>query len=198
VTVRSRLLVPAGKDGTSGRVGVVALCPTRQATLLDFAAMRGAGWSINDFVFTMPRTARCGLRLLFYQADWHVAGSMFDVDAVWLRTPPSAVGGVQVPLPLSVLSEPDPTVQLTYTGSGSLGAWSGGRWTTLAVLPAATGRTVVVDLPAQFQGRHVNLGYHELHVSELWHLWDDTGDAVARRYGLAWQPLAPSYHSLTF
>ena len=155
-------------------------------------------WSVNDLVFTMPRSARCGLRLLFYQADYHVVGTMFDVDAVWLRTPPSAVGAVQVPLPLSVLDEPTPRVRLTYTGSGWLGAWSGGRWTQLALLPAATDRTVVVDLPAQFQGRHVNLGYDELHVLELWTLWHDTGDVVARRYGLAWQPLAPSHHSLVF
>ena len=115
LTFRARLTVPAGKNGTSGRVTVAAVCSSGLATLFDYGALRGKAWSSFDFMVTMPKTAGCAMRLLFYQDDWHVVGSSLDVDDVSVETPPLISGGVKVPLPLSVIEEPSPLVEVTYT-----------------------------------------------------------------------------------
>ena len=198
LTFRARLTVPAGKNGTSGRVTVAAVCSSGLATLFDYGALRGKAWSSFDFMVTMPKTAGCAMRLLFYQEDWHVVGSSLDVDDVSVETPPLISGGVKVPLPLSVIEEPSPLIEVTYTGSGWLGAWFAGHWYRLAYLPAATKGTVRAALPARFQGRNVNLGYDELHVREMYLIYQATGDATAKTYGVAWQPMAPSYMALNF
>ena len=198
LTFRARLTVPAGKNGTSGRVTVAAVCSSGLVTLFDYGALRGKAWSSFDFMVTMPKTAGCAMRLLFYQNDWHAVGSSLDVDDVSVETPPLISGGVKVPLPLSVIDEPSPLVEVTYSGSGWLGAWFAGHWYRLAYLPAATKATVRAALPARFQGRNVNLGYDELHVRELYLIYHATGDATAKTYGVAWQPMAPSYMALNF
>src|SRR2546423_1869363 len=115
-----------------------------------------------------------------------------DYDDVLLRLPDSAIGAVRPTLPLSVVAGPAPGVEATYGGGGGLGAGCRGRWHVPATLAPATARPVRVQLPLRFQGRHVNLAYHELHVLEMARLYGATGEQPALTYGLRWQPLAPS------
>ena len=190
---RARLIHTPNVNSTSGRVGLIALCPGAAPRILsENYAVRGDKFSGFDLLVRTP-VARCGLRVEIYENDWTVKGSRVDYSTVSLSLPQYASPGVTPIYPLEVLAVRAPRVQVNYTGAGWLQMWSQGRWVTVGTLPKrSTASTITsVAVPGWGQGRNIHVGYHESHVAELTTLYSRTGSTLFQQTALRWLPLAP-------
>lgn len=195
---RAKLQHTPNTNSTSGRVGVIALCPGASPRILaENYAVRGDNFSTFDMIVRTP-PARCGLRVQLYENDWTFTGSKVTYSTVSLSLPQYASPAVQPTYPLEVLAVKAPRVQVNYTGSGWLQMWSQGRWFTVGTLPQrATVSTITnVVVPGWAQGRNIHVGYHEIHVMELTALYRRTGTLLFQQTGRRWLPLAPAAWSL--
>ena len=195
---RARLEHTPNVNSTSGRVGVIALCPGSAPRILtENYAVRGDRFSNFDMLVRTP-AAKCGLRVEIYENDWKYKGSKIAYSAVSLSLPQYGSPSVRPIYPLEVLAVRAPGIQLNYTGAGWLQMWSEGRWFTVGTLPKrnTTSTITTVAVPGWAQGRNIHLGYHEAHVAELTALYKRTGSPLYQQTGLRWLPLAPKDWSL--
>lgn len=195
---RAKLQHTPNTNSTSGRVGLIAVCPGATPRILaENYAVRGNNFSTFDMIVRTP-PARCGLRVQLYENDWTFTGSKVTYSNVSLSLPQYASPAVQPTYPLEVLAVKAPRVQVNYTGSGWLQMWSQGRWFTVGTLPQRTTASTIttVGVPGWAQGRNIHVGYHEIHVMELTTLYRRTGTVLFQQTGQRWLPLAPAAWSL--
>lgn len=187
--------IPARQVGTSGSYVLNAQCPSGTVALRSEGTIRGYDWSTFNVAVTMPST-RCALLVGFYPTG-HTPGTTVQIRNVSLRRVQARPSAGVPDLPLRVLASPHPTIQLSYVGSGTVQVWREGRWVDVATLPAtSTPSTVTVPVPAWAQGRTVNWGYDEIHVTELYVLGTELHDADLLAVARKWAPMAPSRHYL--
>lgn len=194
VSWRAKLERTTNVNSTSGRVGLIALCPgVAPRILAENYAVRGDVFSGFDMLVRTP-VAKCGLRVQIYENDWTFKGSKVVFGAVSLSLPQYGSPAVSPAYPLEVLAVRTPRIQVNYTGSGWLQMWLQGRWFTVGTLPhrntVSTITTILV--PGWAQGRNIHLGYHEHHVAELTSLYSRTGSKLFQQTALRWLPLAPA------
>lgn len=190
-----RTSYPSGENGASGKVVVVAHCPSGKRIIGENNITRARALSQLDMLVKVPAES-CALQVLLYQTDWTVTNTTVHYDNVTLTPMQSTAGAVAVTWPLELKDALTAEVTLTTTGVGELQAYSQGRWWALAQLNSTSPRTVTVTVPERFTGRNLHFGYHEMHVDELVSLYRRTADPVFLEYAQRWRPLAPSKESL--
>lgn len=190
-----RTAIPTNEDGASGKVVVVAQCPSGKHTIGENNITRAKALSQLDMLVKVPAEA-CALQVLLYQTDWTVTNTTVYYDNVTLTPMQSTAGAVAVNWPLEMQDAPTSKVTLTTTGVGELQAYMQGRWWTVAKLSSTSPKTVTVAVAEQFTGRNLHFGYHETHVDELLSIYRRTADPVFLNYAQRWRPLAPSKNHL--
>jgi hypothetical protein len=188
VSWRARLTRPYEQVSMPGDVVLQAVCGAN-VTAIAVADVRSTTLGAESITGKIP--AGCAPRVKLYQADgcWPSNVEFAQVSAFAA----DAVGGATAPrYPISVVSVPTVSLQVTYTGSGRLQGWFQGQWTTFADLPPGAHTIATVAVPAYLQGRAVNLRYHNAHIAEFDTLYHLTGDPVLRDRALAWLAYAPA------
>lgn len=193
---RSKVRVPDGKPGTSGRVSAVAMCPHSTRMIADSLILRSRQMTRMGLTVTLPNGG-CSLKIILYQAKSDVPGTEVTFDQVTLRRADSVGGAARPVYPLSVLSAPVSRLALTFNGSGELQAYSEGRWSDIATLDSGGDwASTAVVIPERYTGRNLHFGYHEVDVDELAALYNRTGDQTFLKFAERWLPMAPSRNAV--
>ncbi len=193
--VRSRLTVPRGKPGTSGKVMAYEECSGRYRVLHTTAKLRSPAWVSHDLGFPAPR-AGCSLEIRLTSGNQGPANTVVEFDDVVLSRA-DHIGSATTPrYALRVDRTPVNAFTLTGVGSATLQAHADGRWQDVADVTLAGGTPMQMVLPERFTGRNLHYGYHENHVSELMQLYRMTGEPIFLEFARRWAPLAPAHNGL--
>jgi hypothetical protein len=179
------------REGTASSSGRVVLRARCGATVTELAAadVRGTG-QVTESITGTPN-AGCALQVLLAKADPVDRPVTIEYRDVAVRLSEPVGAAVPPSYPMSVLQVPRLFARVTFTGSGTLQGYTGGRWITVGSLDGGRG-SATVEIPAFLQGRNVNLRYHDSHVRELAVLFTLTGDPALRERALSWLRYAPS------
>lgn len=191
LTVSSRLTVPAGKPGASGKVIVYQRCASGTSVLFTTTQTRSRDWAAQDLTFPAPRSG-CTMDVRLTSGAEGPPGTIVEFDDVTLGRA-DAVGANVVPrYDFSVSRTPTNTLALRGSGRATLQAHEGGRWRDVGSVSLTAGSVDTVLIPERLTGRNLHWGYHESHVVELMALHRLTGDSLYLEFARRWAPLAPS------
>ncbi len=190
LSVRSRLTVPPGKPGTSGKVIVYERCSSGTKVIFTTTKTRSPQWAAQDMGFAGPR-AGCSMEVRLTSGAESPAGTIVEFDDVNLSRADAV--GVHVVPPVDLLVHRSPVTTLSVRGSGraTLQAHADGRWRDIASVSLSGGTASHVVIPERLTGRNLHWGYHENHVAELMALHRLTQDAVYLDFARRWAPLSP-------
>ncbi|MEO7588984.1 MAG: hypothetical protein ABIS84_13280, partial [Arachnia sp.] len=193
--VRSRLTLPTGAPGTSGKIMAYERCSGKYRVLHTDTKLRSTDWASYTLTFPAPR-AGCLLEIRLTSGNKGPANTIVEFDDVVLSRAERLGDSVVPAYDMRVDRTPVNTVSLTGTGTATLQAHADGRWQDVAevsLTPGSTSRTVI---PERFTGRNLHYGYHESHVVELLDLHRLTGDELFLDFARRWAPLASEKNGL--
>ncbi len=195
LSARSRLTLPAGGPGTSGKVMAYEQCSGRYRVLHTTTKLRSQAWASYDLTFPAPR-AGCALEIRLTSGLKTPSNTVIEFDDVTLSRA-DAVGTAATPA-YDLRVDRTPVNAFTFTGVGqaTLQAHQDGQWRDIANVVLSAGSPTTVTVPERFTGRNLHYGYHESHVSELMQLHKMTGDSVFLEFARRWAPLAPAHNGL--
>ena len=195
LTLSGRVELPDGKPGESGRMVVYSRCGTTGVTglLAETQVFRGT-WATHDLSFVAP-PAGCSVLFQLLTGDYRKAGTKVTVDNVEVRASDMLGRAVTPQWELYVWKSPTSTIALTGTGTATLEAYDEGRWRPISTV-SLTGSTRQVTVPERLTGRNIHYGYHQLHVHELFSLYQRTSRQYLLDYARRWIPMAPSRNGL--
>ena len=194
LSARSRLTVPGGKSGTSGKVIVYERCSSGTRVIFTTTKTRSPQWASQDMAFKAPLSG-CSMEVRLTSGTEGPAGTVVEFDDVTLSRADAVGGHVTPSYDLLVHRSPVNTVTLSGTGAATLQAHADGRWRDVASVSLSSGTSSTVVIPERLTGRNLHWGYHENHVAELMALHRLTNDPVYLKFARRWAPLSPAQSS---
>lgn len=191
LTARTRLSLPAGAEGNTGKVIVYERCSSGTRVLFSTTQTRSPAWASQDMTFPAPRAA-CSMDVRLTSGAAGPAGTTVEFDDVTLARADTVGSHVVPSYDFHVHRTPSNTLTLTGSGRATLQAHDGGRWRDVGAVALGTGTAGTVVIPERLTGRNLHWGYHENHVVELMALHRLTGDSLFLEFARRWAPLAPS------
>ncbi|RMB60025.1 D-glucuronyl C5-epimerase family protein [Tessaracoccus antarcticus] len=189
LAVRSRLTLPTGAPGTSGKIMAYERCSGKYRVLHTTSKLRSTSWASYNVGFPAPR-AGCSLEIRLTSGNKGPANTVVEFDDVRLSRAEVIGESVTPAYDMLVDRTPVNTLSLTGAGSATLQAHADGRWQDVAEVRLTPGSSSGAVIPERFTGRNLHYGYHESHVVELLQLYRLTQEVVFLDFARRWAPLA--------
>ncbi len=195
LSARSRLTLPTGGAGTSGKIMAYEQCSGRYKVLHTTTKLRSQTWAHYDLTFPAPR-AGCALEIRLTSGLKTPSNTIIEFDDVTLSRADEVGKAAKPAYDLRVDRTPANTLTFTGVGQATLQAHRDGGWQDVADVVLSPGAPTTVTIPERFTGRNLHYGYHESHVSELMQLHKMTGNPLFLEFARRWAPLAPAHNGL--